>query len=381
MVPIAFASSALSSRTAPAVRGQHPLSSVRHWMTEHGLDAVFVTRPVSIAYLTGFHAEPHERLMALAVRLDSATLVVPALELERAAANAEQAPVLAWRDGEDPYALVREALGASRRLGVEKEHLTVQAAEALAAVVGARELFDVAPEIRRLRSTKSLAELAKLSRACAITDSVAEEVMRGLYAGQSELELAVRMGAAIGARDAALSFQTSVQSGANSAMPHHNPSGRTLDAGDLVLFDFGAAFDGYCADLTRMAVVGEPTARQREIYALVLRAHDAAIDAVRPGVTTGQVDAAAREVIEAAGFGADFFHRVGHGLGLEVHEDPSLDPGSSTVLEPGMVFTIEPGIYLPGWGGVRIEDDVVVEAGGCRVLTSADRELRVVKAS
>jgi Xaa-Pro aminopeptidase len=127
-----------------------------------------------------------------------------------------------------------------------------------------------------------------------------------------------------------------------------------------------------------MAVVGEPTARQREIYALVLRAHDAAIEVVRPGATTGQVDAAAREVIEAGGFGAHFFHRVGHGLGLEVHEDPSLDPGSDIVLEAGMVFTIEPGIYLSGWGGVRIEDDVVVESGGCRVLSKADRNLRVV---
>ena len=350
-------------------------------MAEHRLDAAYVTRPVSIAYLTGFHAEPHERLMALAVRPDRATLVVPALERERAANNAEQAPVLAWRDGEDPYDLVREALGAQPRLGVEKEHLTVHAAEALSAVVGARELVDVAPEIRRLRRTKSPAELEKLTRACAITDQVSEEVLGNLHAGQSELELAVKMGAVIGARDAALSFETSVQSGANSAMPHHDPSGRRLEAGDLVLFDFGAAYEGYCADLTRMAVVGRPTARQREIYAVVLRAHDAAIKAVRPGATTGQVDAAAREVIEAAGFGANFFHRVGHGLGLEVHEDPSLDPGSATVLEPGMVFTIEPGIYLPGWGGVRIEDDIVVEAGGCRVLSNANRELRMVPGS
>jgi Xaa-Pro dipeptidase len=357
------------------------MDGVRHWMTEHKLDALYVTRPVSIAYLTGFRAEPHERLMALAVLNDSATLVVPALERERAAANVQQAPVLAWRDGEDPYALVREALGKRSRLGVEKEHLTVHAAEMLREVVGARELVDVAPEIRRLRRTKSPTELEKLARACAITDSVANEVFGDLHAGQSELELAVRMGAAIGAQDAALSFETSVQCGANSAMPHHNPSGRKLEAGDLVLFDFGAAFEGYCADLTRMAVVGRPTARQREIYALVLRAHDAAIESVRPGVTTGQVDAAAREVIEAAGFGANFFHRVGHGLGLEVHEDPSLDPGSDTVLEPGMVFTIEPGVYLPGWGGVRVEDDIVVEAGGCRVLSSADRELRVVDAS
>jgi Xaa-Pro dipeptidase len=350
-------------------------------MAEHGLDALYITRPVSIAYLTGFHAEPHERLMALAVQGGSATLVVPALEQERAASSSEQTPVLAWRDGEDPYALVREALGECSRLGVEKEHLTVQAAEALAATVGARDLVDVAPEIRRLRRIKSPAELDKLARACAITDSVAEEVMERLHAGQSELELAAGMGAAIGSLNAVLSFPTSVQGGANSAMPHHNASGRRLEAGDLVLFDFGAGFEGYCADLTRMAVVGEPTARQREIYELVLKAHDAAIDTVRPGVTTGQLDAAARNVIEAGGFGERFIHRVGHGLGLEVHEDPSLDPGSATVLEPGMVFTIEPGIYLPGWGGVRIEDVVVVESGGGRVLSNASRELHVVRTS
>jgi Xaa-Pro aminopeptidase len=127
-----------------------------------------------------------------------------------------------------------------------------------------------------------------------------------------------------------------------------------------------------------MAVVGEPSARQLEIHRLVLAAHDAAIDAVRAGVTTGAVDAAARKVIDDAGHGEHFFHRIGHGLGLEAHEDPSLDPGSDIVLEAGMVFTVEPGIYFPSWGGVRIEDDVVVEAAGCRVLTKADRSLRVV---
>jgi Xaa-Pro dipeptidase len=371
----------LSSRTAPALRKDNPLANLRRWMAEQNLDAAYVTRPVSIAYLTGFHAEPHERLMALAVQSEGATLVVPALERERAASNRDQAAVLAWHDGENPYAAVREALGRHARLGVEKEHLTVQAAEGLAETVGARELVDVAPEIRRLRRIKSPAELEKMARACAITDLVADEVMQTLLPGQSELELAMRVGAAISARGAAPSFETSVQSAANSAIPHHDPGGRRLEAGDLVLFDFGAAFEGYRGDLTRMAVVGAPTARQREIYALVLRAHDAAIEAVRPGVTTGQVDAAARKVIEAAGFGAAFFHRVGHGLGLEVHEDPSLDPGSDTALEPGMVFTLEPGIYLPGWGGIRIEDDLVVESAGCRVLTRADRSLRAVSAS
>jgi Xaa-Pro aminopeptidase/Xaa-Pro dipeptidase len=159
-----------------------------------------------------------------------------------------------------------------------------------------------------------------------------------------------------------------------------HPTGRQISAGDFVLLDFGAAFEGYKADIARMGVVGEPSARHLEIHQLVLDAHDAAIAAVRAGVTTGEVDAAARRVIEAAGYGEQFFHRTGHGLGLEEHEDPNLDPGSKTVLEAGMVFTIEPGVYIPGWGGVRIEDDVLVEEDGCRVLTKAHRALRVIRA-
>ena len=194
---------------------------------------------------------------------------------------------------------------------------------------------------------------------------------------RQEPDVAFVIGSVIGELGGTLAFPSLVQSGPNSALPHLEPSNRKLDGGDLVLLDFGAAFAGYKADTTRIAVVGEPSAKQREIHRIVLEAHDAAIAAVRPGVTTGDVDAAARRVIEAAGYGENFFHRVGHGIGLEGHEDPSLDPGSRTVLQPGMVFTIEPGVYLPGFGGVRIEDDVVVIDGGCRVLTKADRTLRV----
>lgn len=349
-------------------------------MAEHGLEAAYITRPVSIAYLTGFQAEPHERLMALAVRTDRATLIVPALERDQAISSSDQATVVGWRDGEDPYELVRDALEDCASLGVEKEHLTVQAAEALGARVGARELIDLAGEVRRLRSTKGSGELEKLERAGVITDAVTEKVIERLRAGQSELAVALAVGAAISEFGATPSFETLVQSGPNSAVPHQRPSARELKAGDLVLLDFGAAFEGYRADTTRMAVIGEPSARQLEIHDLVLRAHDAGIEAVRAGVTTGDVDAAARKVIVAAGLGDRFFHRVGHGLGLEAHEDPSLDPGSNTVLEPGMVFTIEPGVYIPLWGGVRIEDDVVVEATGCRVLTKAEHSLRVVPA-
>ena len=365
-----------NASTATALR----LAGLRTWMAQHELRAVYVTRPVSIAYLTGFLAEPHERLMALAVRPDRTTLIVPAIEHEKATRHSDGAALVSWRDGEDPYELVGQALQGCPRIGIEKEHLTVRAADFLRERAGVRDMVDAAPEVRRLRLVKSPAELEKLTRAGAITDAAAEQVVGKLHAGLSELEVALRLGTAIGEAGGTLSFDSVVASGPNSALPHAVASGRRLATGDLLLLDFGAAFDGYLADTTRVAVVGAASERQREMHQLVLDAHDAAIAAVRPGTTTGAVDAAARKVIEAAGLGDRFFHRVGHGLGLEIHEDPSLDPGSTTVLEPGMVFTIEPGVYFPGWGGIRIEDDVVVEPGGCRLLTRSDRSLRAIPA-
>lgn len=355
-----------------------PLQNLRDWLARQNLDAAYITKPVSIAYLTGFHAEPFERLMALTVLQDRATLIVPAMEQEKANRDAGSAAVASWRDGEDAYSLVRTALEGCVEVGVEKEHLTVNAAELLVARTPAREMVDVSPEIRRLRRIKNRDEIEKLARAGSITDGVTEKIMNELRPGQTELEISVVLGAAIGEQGGTLSFESLVQSGPNSALPHMHPTSRRLDAGDFVLLDFGATFEGYRADTTRMAVMGEPTERQREIHGLVLAAHDAAIAAVRAGTTAGAVDAAARHVIEEAGMGDRFFHRTGHGLGLEAHEDPSLDPGSAAVLEAGMVFTIEPGIYLPGWGGVRIEDDVVVEREGCRLLTNADHSLRVI---
>ena len=347
-------------------------------MANRHLDALYISHPVSIAYLTGLFANPHERVMGLAITRAGATLIVPALERQNAVEHSSGADVVAWRDGEDPFELVGRALGGVAEIGVEKENLTVHAAEVITTRTGAGELVDVGGEIRRMRLIKNEDEIDKLARAAAITDQVAERIVPRLRAGQSEVDVALAIGSLIGALGGELSFPPLVQAGANSALPHHEPASTRLAAGDLVLLDFGAAIGGYKADTTRMAVVGRPTAKQREIHRVVLEAHDAGIAAVNPGVTTGQVDAAARKVIDAAGYGEMFFHRVGHGLGLEGHEDPSLDPGSSTVLEPGMVFTIEPGIYIPGLGGVRIEDDVVVEESGCRVLTGADRSLKVV---
>ena len=358
--------------------GAGRLSRLREWMATQSVEAAYVTRPVSIAYLTGVHAEPFERLMALAVRAEGATLIVPALERDNAARSAADFGVVSWRDGEDPYALVRAALAGTDRVAVEKAHLTVSAAEALHEMAGVSELVDITAEVRRLRRTKNALELEHLRRAAAITDQATADIMGRLRIGQTELEVAALLSSAISAAGGMLSFETLVQFGPHSALPHHAPGERKLQAGDLVLLDFGAAYGGYRADTTRMAVAGKPDERQLLIHRTVLQAHDAAIAAARAGVTAGHVDSAAREVIAAAGMAENFFHRVGHGLGLEAHEDPSLDPGSETVLETGMVATIEPGIYVTGWGGVRIEDDIVIEPGGCRVLTQADHSLHVI---
>jgi Xaa-Pro dipeptidase len=357
------------------------LERFREWLDRSQVLAAVVTDPISIAYLTGFRADTAERLMALALSDDSATLIVPALEVENASSRVREIEVVGWKDGQDPWRALAAAVGSPSRIGVEKGHLTLAAAERLRAFVDSAELVEVGEAVRRLRLKKTPAEIDTLALAALATDRVTARALESLRAGQTELEVAASIAQITSEEGALLSFPPLVQSGPNSALPHLMPGDRRLQPGDLVLLDFGAAIDGYKGDTTRMAVVGRPGSRELDLHRLVVEAHDAGIAAVRPGVTTGDVDAAARAVLVKAGLGDRFIHRVGHGLGLQVHEDPSLDPGSRTVLEEGMTFTIEPGVYMPGWGGLRIEDDLVVTDAGARVLTAAPRELHVVSAT
>jgi Xaa-Pro aminopeptidase len=235
--------------------------------------------------------------------------------------------------------------------------------------------------VERLRVIKDDEEVARLRAAAAGLTPIAEAAMRAVRPGATEKEVAGVIESALRAAGYERpAFDTIVASGPNAALPHHRAGERKLVEGDLVVLDFGGVLDGYCSDLTRTVSVGTPSSDALRVHAAVLAAQLAAIDAVRPGVLASAVDAAARQVLGAKGLGEAFGHGTGHGLGLDVHEDPRVGRATadnpSTLLETGMVLTVEPGAYLAGWGGVRIEDDVLVTPTGCETLTSVPRELR-----
>jgi Xaa-Pro aminopeptidase len=225
-----------------------------------------------------------------------------------------------------------------------------------------------------LRATKYEEEMALLTRAIEITDDAFEQVSGGVKPGMTEAEVAWDLERSMRERGAeGLAFEIIVGAGPNGALPHHLADDTIIQDGQPVVIDMGAKYEGYCADLTRTIFVGRPDDKFGTIYGTVLRAQLAAEDEVRPGMTGEETDAIARRVIAKAGYGENFGHSLGHGVGLAVHESPGVGPRAKDIIEDGMVFTIEPGIYLPDWGGVRIEDIVVMEEGRARVLSRAGK--------
>ncbi|HVF07031.1 MAG TPA: aminopeptidase P family protein [Actinomycetota bacterium] len=264
------------------------------------------------------------------------------------------------------------------RLGFEAEHVTVRAHERLSAVLGARvDLVACDDEVEHLRWIKDDDELELLNSAQAVTDQAFDDVLETLAVGVTELQVARRLEELL-RRDGAdgISFESIVAFGEHAAEPHHGPTHRPLEEGDVITMDFGALYGGYHADMTRTVAFGQPAAELRKIHDTVREAQQAGIAAVREGVTGAEVDAAARGVIEGAGYGERFSHGLGHGVGLEIHEGPRLGREFTThTLASRAVVTVEPGIYVPGLGGARIEDMVEVTPDGCRVLGNATREL------
>ena len=274
-----------------------------------------------------------------------------------------------------------EYLGlAGKKIAVEPIHFRFLEHQFLMNAIPDCRITGAQPLFAELRLRKSEEELGYMRKAAIIAQDALEETLQFVKPGVTERQLSaelvsrmLRLGS-----EPKLPFNPIIGSGPSSANPHAEVSDREIQNGDFLLFDWGARYHGYCSDITRTFVVGEASGRQIEIYNTVLAANRAALAAVRPGVSAGSIDDAGRAVIEEKGWGAYFTHRIGHGLGMEEHEEPYIFGGNSVTLEEGMCFSDEPGIYLPDWGGVRIEDDITVTADGGRSLTDFPRELRIL---
>lgn len=265
----------------------------------------------------------------------------------------------------------------SKRLGIESESMTVAARQRLAKVLRSGFLLRPSPQlVERARMIKDEKEIGRMREAAQLGAKIFDRALETIRPGISEMEVAGEMEfAARRAGADEMSFPTIIASGKRSALPHGRASQAVIPAQGFVVCDFGVILAGYCSDMTRTVCVGRPTAEARGIYQAVLEAQRAALEAVRPGVSVGEVDRAARKALRGAGLARYFTHSTGHGVGLEIHEPPRVAAGQSERLQPGMVITVEPGVYLAGRGGVRIEDMAVVTGSGCEVLTSSSKEL------
>jgi Xaa-Pro aminopeptidase len=360
---------------------------VRSALQATGLDALIVTTPANIRYLAN-----HIGTAGTLIITSSDIQLLVDFRYKEAVRSRQDSPAacpgLRIIDVPDSYdeALVKTTISSPARVvGIEAGHLTVARQEWLTRTWQSRSaditLRSTERLIERFRAVKDAAEISLLREAARRLTPVAATAIDSIGSGIPEKEVAAVIETAL--RRAGYerpAFDTIVASGPNSALPHYRAGDRALHDGDLVVLDFGGVLDGYCSDLTRTVTVGNPSPEARRLHAAVLEAQSAAIDAVKPGVTTADVDGAARQVLVGYGLGEAFGHGTGHGLGLDVHEEPRVSKPRPDVpperLEPGMVFTIEPGAYVPGFGGVRIEDDVLVTETGCEVLTSVPRELQ-----
>ncbi len=361
------------------------LAAVAEAAGKAGLDALLLTPGPDLRYVVGYDAHALERLTCLAVPAPGAGepfLVVPSLELPAAQASpAGRAgiDIVPWDETDDPYALVARRLGHPRAVGLADRMWALMVLRLRAALPDARQELASAA-LSPLRSVKSGAEIAALREAGQAIDRVHERVPHWLRAGRTEEQVAADISDAILAEGHSRVDFAIVASGPNAASPHHAAGDRVLREGDAVVVDIGGTMpSGYCSDCTRTYVIGEPPDGFPDYYQVLKDAQAAACDAVRPGVSAESIDAAAREPIAAAGYGAYFVHRTGHGIGLETHEDPYIVAGNAEPLLPGHAFSIEPGIY-PGSQGARIEDIVVVTQDGCERLNTVTRELVVVPA-
>ena len=352
------------------------LQNLRKRIEEEELDAILISSPENRRYMSGFTGSAGWLLISR----DDATLATDFRYIEQAG---NQAPDFRIERIQRGLGWLPEwtAEQGVKRVGFESQDVTVSLHGALLKAIEETEnsnhpeLVPTSGIVEKLRIYKDADELALLTEAIRIADEAIDEVGPRIEPGVTEESVAWELEKAMRERGAEMiSFDTIVGAGPNGALPHHRADETVIKPNDAIVIDMGAKYQGYCSDLTRTVFIGEPDEKFRKIYGIVLEAQLAAEEQVRSGMTGKEVDAIARDIIAEAGHGDDFGHSLGHGVGLAVHEYPHVGPtAEEDVLEDGMVFTIEPGIYLPGWGGVRIEDIVVLEDGKARVISNATK--------
>jgi Xaa-Pro aminopeptidase len=386
-----------SARQIPADRFADRLAACRETIVERRFAALLIGVGPDLRYLTGFAGEPMERITLLVIpREGPVSFVVPRLEAQKASATplvrAGHADVVPFEETDNAPALVAD-LFASRQLasgaaawepiGIS-DRLWAMHVLALAAVLPGRKFEPASVVMRELRQVKDADEARLLSLAAAAADRTVNAIASGRLVGRTESEVAREVRRRLIDEGHDVADFAIVGSGPNSASSHHDAGDRVIAAGEPIVLDIGGTLAGYCSDTTRTVWVGgepggEPEPEFVRVFDLVRDAQAKATAAVRPGVPAEQIDAAARAVIAAGGYGESFTHRVGHGIGLEVHEDPYMVTGNATPLAPGMAFSVEPGIYLPGRWGVRLENIVMCGREGADVLNHSSLELRVVR--
>ncbi len=351
------------------------------------LDAVAVVPGPNLIYLTGLSLHLSERPVVAFFSVErEPVLLAPALEEAKARSAAFGLEVITYTDTAGPGAAFEQALDALRlvgkRLGIEGRRIRFLELDLMASSRYAPKTANADPVIAELRMRKDAGEIASIRQAVEIAERALAAARGSIQAGKSEREIAAELTiqTLLAGSDAELPFAPIVASGENGANPHANPTERKLQQGDLVTLDWGATASHYFSDITRTFAVGGTDVHPEleRAYELAQAANAAGCAAARPGATGQDVDRAARGVIDAGGLGEYFVHRTGHGLGLDGHEEPDMKEGETMPLEPGMVFTVEPGIYIPGLGGVRIEDDVVITSDGAESLTTLSRELMTI---
>jgi Xaa-Pro aminopeptidase len=363
---------------------QFRVNEVKRKMKESGLNSIILFPSPNLYYITGFKAFPEGRLLLAVIPSDGEPFFfAPKLYYSQIHKESWVKEIFLWTDDEDPYPILRKIM---KDKGLNNGKIAVDDtmwAEQLLNIVNILpniEFVPVGDMINSIRLTKTEEEIENIKQASKIVDKVIGVISKSIKAGMTEREVAALMEYEMRKQGSeGPSFETIVGSGPNSALPHYSAGERELKEGEFVVLDFGATYMGYCSDTTRTLCIGDPTPKMVEVYNIVKEAQEIGVKSVKPGIKAMEVDKAVRDYITQKGYGEYFTHRTGHGLGLQVHEEPYISSASNTILHPGMVFSIEPGIYIEGEFGVRIEDIVVVTETGCERLNNFNRELIIIK--